>query len=62
MLLVEPPRLFICFGLVVHGFCKDSMYLHGCADMSLLFVADELLDELMGCNCWLVASVSAWMS
>jgi len=38
------------------------MYLHGCADMSLLFVADELLDELMGCNCWLVASVSAWMS
>jgi len=22
------------------------MYLHGCADMSLLFVADEPLDEL----------------
>jgi len=34
------------------------MYLHGCADMSLLFMADEL----MGCNCWLVASVSTRMS
>jgi len=59
MMLVEPPRLFFCFGLVVHGFCKDSMYLHGCADMSLLFVADGLqllagsfclyMDELQGC-------------